>query len=149
MHFKMTQPLEAFRGLDIGAGGVIAHRAPVIGNKAKRRLLGLIMGNQRIIGVSKGVSVDPGKMRHVQKPFHLTAGEAIHFKRRAVDLLKSVVIPVRHGGQRHWVIGIKRQAGPDQPKALLHGIVNQVKLRGNRLVRAGRNAVAASIFTKA
>ncbi len=39
MHFKVTQPLEPFRRAEIRAGRVIAHRAPVVGNKAERRLL--------------------------------------------------------------------------------------------------------------
>ncbi len=87
-------------------------------------------------------------MRHIQKPFHLTPGEAIHLERRAVNLLKSVVIPVRQGGQRHRVVRIKRQAGPDQAKALLHGVINQVQLRRNGLVGAGRNSVAAPVLPK-
>ena len=93
--------------------------------------------------------MDPGKVRHVQKSFHLATGEAIHLERRAVNLLESVVIPVRHGGQRYRIVRVKGQTGPDQAKALLHGVVNQVQLRRNGLVGAGRDTVAAPVLSEA
>jgi hypothetical protein len=63
--------------------------------------------------------------RH-RETLDLATGKAVHLKRRAVDLLKTVVIPVRHGGQRHRVFRVKRQTGPDQAKTLFHGVVNQI-----------------------
>jgi hypothetical protein len=33
--------------------------------------------------------VDPGEVGDIEKPFDLAAGKAVHFKGRAVDLLKA------------------------------------------------------------
>ena len=87
-------------------------------------------------------------MSDIQKPFHLATGKTINLKGRAVDLLKTVVVPVRHGGQRHRILRIEGQTGPDQTVTLLHRIAGQVELRRNRLIRAGGDAVAAAILAK-
>ena len=147
MHFKMAQPLEAFGRLHVSAGGIIAHRTPVVRYKTKRCFLWLIGRDELVIRVRKGAGVIHAKCA-TSKILPPAASEAIHLKRRTVDLLKAVVIPVRHGGQRHRVIRVKRQTRPDQAKALLHGVVNQVQLRRYRLVGAGGNTVAAAIFPK-
>ena len=97
MHFKVTQPLEPFRRAEIRAGRVIAHRAPVVGNKAERRLLRGIVRHLLVVRIGEGVGVDPREVGDIEKAFDLAAGKSLHLEGRAVDLLKSRVVPVRHG----------------------------------------------------
>lgn len=97
MHFKVTQPLEPFRRAEIGAGRVIAHRAPVVGNKAERRLLRGIVRHLLVVRIGEGVGVDPREVGDIEKAFDLAAGKSLYLEGRAVDLLKAGVVPVRHG----------------------------------------------------
>ena len=149
MHLEMTQPAEAFRGAKIGAGGIVAHRAPVIGDETERRLLRAVVGHQLIFRIGEGVGMDPGEMRDIQKAFHLAARKAVDLKGRAVDLLKSLVMPVRHDRQRLWIFRVEGQTGPDQPIAFFHRKMGEIEFCRYRLVGAGRDAVAAAIFTEA
>ncbi len=69
MHFKVTQPLEPFRRAEIRAGRVIAHRAPVVGNKAERRLLRGIVRHLLVVRIGEGVGVDPREVGDIEKAF--------------------------------------------------------------------------------
>ncbi len=96
MHLKATQPLKTLRSPVTGACRIIADRAPVVDDKPVFRFLRQVVRNLLILRIGEGVGMDPRKMRHIKKPFNLTACKAID-KRRAGQLLKSVVCPVRHG----------------------------------------------------
>ena len=149
MHLEMAQPLEAFRRAKLGAGGIVADRTPVIGDKTKRRLLRIVVRHHLVIRVGEGIGVDPGEMGDVQKALDLAARKAVNLKGRAVDLLKAVVVPVRHHRQRHRVLRVEGQAGPDQAIAFLNRKAGEVELRRYRLVGAGRDTVTAAIFAEA
>jgi hypothetical protein len=100
MHFKMTQPLKTIRRLMLRTRRIIAYRTPVIGDKPELGFLRVIIGDDLVTGIGKGCRVDPGEMGNIQKAFYLPSGKTVHFKGRAVDLLKTSVIPVGHGWQR-------------------------------------------------
>jgi hypothetical protein len=80
VQLKMAQPLEAVRGPKFRTGRVIADRTPVIGGEAKGGLLRDIVGNQLIIGIRKGVGMDPGEVGNIEKSLDLAAGKAIDLK---------------------------------------------------------------------
>ena len=80
VQLKMAQPLEAVRGPKFRTGRVIADRTPVIGGEAKGGLLRDIVGNQLIIGIRKGVGMDPGEVGNIEKSLDLAAGKAFDLK---------------------------------------------------------------------
>ena len=82
---------------EIRAGRVIAYRAPVVGNKAERRLLRGVVRHLLVVRIGEGIGVDPREVGDIEKAFDLAAGKSLHLEGRAVDLLKAGVVPVRHG----------------------------------------------------
>ena len=88
-------------------------------------------------------------MGDIQKALDLAPRKAVDLKGRAVDLLKAVVVPVRHHRQRHRVLRVEGHAGPDQAIAFLNCKAGEVELRRYRLVGAGRDTVTAAIFAEA